>query len=97
MVLEDHILSAAVNLSHGENMDSVMDNLHSQIKASEDVLTSDIEATNWFDFSTPPDTTTLASQIQSSPFLQNQSQYQGTQMYLGESYSLQAQRARLTH
>ena len=35
-VIEDYILSAAISLSHGKNLDSVIDNLHSEIKASED-------------------------------------------------------------
>ena len=97
MAIEDRILSAAVSLSHGENLDFVMENLHSEMKAFEDVLANDIEASNWFDFSAPADTTTLDSEIHFSPLFPNQSQYQGSQMYLGESYSLQAQRARLTH
>ena len=96
MVIEDHIISAAVSLSHGQNLDSVMDQLHSEIKACEDVLAHDSEASNWFDFSTP-NTTTLASEIDLSPFLQNQSLYQGSQTYIGESYSLQAPRIWLTH
>ena len=55
MVMEDHVLSAAMKLSHGEDLRTTISCLHEGIKASEDVLTHDLEAFNWFDLSIPTD------------------------------------------
>ena len=53
--MEDHILSAAMKLSHGEDLKTTICCLHDGIKASEDALTRDLEAFNWFDLSIPTD------------------------------------------
>lgn len=55
MVMENHVLSAAMSLACGGNINSTLNNLHSAIKGSEDALTSDLEASNWFHLSTPTD------------------------------------------
>ena len=85
-VIEDYILSAAISLSYGKNLDSVIDILHSEIKASEDALAGNIEASKWFDLSPPYDMTKSRFEVHPSPSSQNQSEYQGTQMFLGKSY-----------
>jgi hypothetical protein len=54
MVMEDHVLSAAMKLSHGEDLITTT-SLHEGIKASEDVLTHNLEAFNWFNLSIPTD------------------------------------------
>jgi hypothetical protein len=46
MVMEDHVLSAAIKLSHGEDLITTITGLHKGIKALEDVLTRDLEAFN---------------------------------------------------
>jgi hypothetical protein len=51
--MEDYILSAAMKLSHGEDLWTTMSCLHDEIKASEDVLICDPKACNWFDLSIP--------------------------------------------
>jgi hypothetical protein len=56
MVIEDHILLAALKLSHGEDLITTITCLHEEIKASEDVLTpQSLEAFNQFDLSIPTD------------------------------------------
>jgi hypothetical protein len=51
--MEDHILSAAMKLSYGEDLQKTLSCLHDDIKASEDTLTHDLEACNWFNLSIP--------------------------------------------
>lgn len=51
--MEDHILSAALKLSYGENFGTTLTCLHDGIKATENSLTRDLEACNWFDLSIP--------------------------------------------
>ena len=51
MVMEAHVLSAAIKLSHGEDLRMTISCLHEGIKASKDVLTHDLQAFNWFDLS----------------------------------------------
>ena len=53
--MEDHVLSAAMKLSHGEDLRTMISCLHEGIKASEDVLTCNPEAFNWFHLSIPTD------------------------------------------
>jgi hypothetical protein len=53
--MEDHVLSAAMKLSHGEDLITTITGLHEGIKASEDALTHDLEAFNWFNLSIPTD------------------------------------------
>jgi hypothetical protein len=53
MMMEDHILLAAMKLSHGEDLITIITGLHKGIKASEDALTCDLEAFNWFNLSIP--------------------------------------------
>ena len=53
MVMEDHVLLAAMKLSHGEDLRMTISCLHE--KASEDALTDNLEAFNWFDLSIPTD------------------------------------------
>lgn len=53
MRIEDYILSAAMKLSHGENLETTLNSLHEEIKGSEDTLTRDLEACNWFDLNIP--------------------------------------------
>lgn len=53
--IENHILMAAMTLSHGEDLAETMTSLHMQIKGCEDMLTRDLEACNWFDLSIPTD------------------------------------------
>ena len=55
MVMEDHILSASMKLFHGKDLRTTISCLHEGIKASEDVLTHDLEAFNWFNLSIPTD------------------------------------------
>jgi hypothetical protein len=55
MVMEDHVLSAAMKLSHGEDLITTITCLHEGIKALEDALTHDLEAFNWFNLSIPTD------------------------------------------
>jgi hypothetical protein len=55
MVMEDHVLLAAMKLSHGETLITTTTGLHEGIKASEDALTHDLEAFNWFNLSIPTD------------------------------------------
>jgi hypothetical protein len=49
--MENHILSAAVGLSQGKHLETTMTSLYEAIKASEDLLTSDLEASKWFNLS----------------------------------------------
>jgi hypothetical protein len=44
--MEDHVLSAAMKLSHGEDLITTITGLHEKIKASEDALTRNLEAFN---------------------------------------------------
>jgi hypothetical protein len=53
--MEDHILSAAMKLSQGKHLETTMSSLYEAIKASEHLLTSDLEASKWFDLSVPTD------------------------------------------
>jgi hypothetical protein len=55
MVMEDHVLLAAMKLSHGEDLITTITGLHEGIKALEDVLTHNLEAFNWFNLSIPTD------------------------------------------
>jgi hypothetical protein len=55
MVMEDHILLAAMKLSHSEDLITTITGLHEEIKASEDVLTCNLEAFNWFNLFIPTD------------------------------------------
>jgi hypothetical protein len=55
MAMEDHILSAAMKLSHGEDLVTTMSCLHDGIKASEDALSHDVQACNWFCLTKPTD------------------------------------------
>ena len=55
MVMEDHVLLAAMKLSHGEDLRMMISCLQKGIKASEDVLTCSLETFNWFDLSIPTD------------------------------------------
>ena len=55
MVMEDHVLLAAMKLSHGEDLRMTISCLHEGIKASEDTLTCNVEAFNWFDLSISTD------------------------------------------
>ena len=55
MVMEDHVLLAAMKLSHGEDLRTTISCLHEGTKALEDVLTCSLEAFNWFDLSIPTD------------------------------------------
>jgi hypothetical protein len=53
--MEDHVLSAAMKLSHGEDLMTTITGLHEGIKALEDALTHNLEAFNWFNLSIPTD------------------------------------------
>jgi hypothetical protein len=55
MVMEDHVLLAAIKLSHGEDLITTITGLHEGIKALEDALTRNLEAFNWFNLSIPTD------------------------------------------
>jgi hypothetical protein len=55
MVMEDHIFSAAMKLSQGEDLITTITGLHEGIKALEDALTRDLEAFNWYNLSIPTD------------------------------------------
>jgi hypothetical protein len=55
MVIKDHVLLAAIKLSYGEDLITTMTGLHEEIKASEDALTHNLEAFNWFNLSIPTD------------------------------------------
>ena len=55
MVMEDHVLLAAMKLSHGEDLRTTISCLHEGIKALEDVLTCNLEAFDWFDLFIPTD------------------------------------------
>ena len=55
MVIRDHVLLAAMKLSHGEDLRTTISCLYEGIKASEDTLTCNVEAFNWFDLSIPTD------------------------------------------
>jgi hypothetical protein len=79
MVMEDHVLLAAIKLSHGENLITTITGLHEGIKALEDALTRDLEAFNWFNLSIPtdllicqPSQSLLAAEINYSLLLPNQ-------------------------
>jgi hypothetical protein len=79
MVMEDHVLSAAMKLSHGEDLITTITNLHEGIKALEDALTHNLEAFNWFNLSIPtgllicqPSQSLPAAEINYSSLLLNQ-------------------------
>jgi hypothetical protein len=79
MVIEDHVLLAAMKLSHGENLITTITGLHKGIKALEDALTRNLEAFNWFNLSIPTDLaicqplqSLLAAEINYSSLLLNQ-------------------------
>jgi hypothetical protein len=55
MVIKNHVLSAAMKLSHGEDLITTITGLHEGIKALEDALTHNLEAFNWFHLSIPTD------------------------------------------
>jgi hypothetical protein len=105
MAMEDHILSAAMRLSHGEDLDATMSQLHIDITACEDALARDLEAAHWFDLGIPTDRLTShcsqplpPAETEDSSASENAvKQDLDTETYLGECYSSRVKRTRLTH
>lgn len=89
--IEDHILSAAIRLSHGDDLEATMSQLQTEITGCEDALTRDLEAANWFDLATP-------TNLLTSGFEHAVSDNVDKELYLGELfYSSQVKRTRLIH
>jgi hypothetical protein len=57
--LEDHILLAAVKISHGEDLGTTMSCLHDGMEALEDALCGDAQACDWFCLTKPTDCSTF--------------------------------------